>query len=264
MTRTRTDWTPGIHGGKLKPWKRDDGGRNRRTTSELIVSLEERPDEASVDEVVLYRALERAGYRPVEPDGDGDERERVVDFRVVYETGGKKHTLEPDRDGPASAEPLRRNGRLHDPDHIWVEVIWKDQNGEHKTMTVPVEFAILDPEERSIEDAGLVTSPVPGASTEIERLKDLIEHAVFDPWTNDDNESVAADRTRFRRASDYILADGLLERSEALYRMAQREYAERVGIGLRPGESIEVRIHADGEKTQIEVKTDVPKNHPAG
>ncbi|MXW34554.1 MAG: hypothetical protein F4X11_22840 [Acidobacteria bacterium] len=90
-------------------------------------------------------------------------------------------------------------------------------------------------------------------------MNDLIAYAAFKPEENDSDESVTTQRTRFRTTSHDILANGLLDRSEALQRIAQRVYGEGVPIGLQPGESIEVHIRADHRTTHIEVKTHVPR-----
>ena len=228
----------------------------------LAVTLEEREERSRnrVDEIVLYRALERAGYRPTRPNYAAEAWQRVINFRIRYKVNDRTHVLEADRDGAQGKMPASRDRILHNADCIEVEAELENAAGYRMRMTLPVEFAVVNNAHASwIDDAGLIFSRAtrlwPEPSADPEHLVDLLEHALFQPWSADDEETVSQQRENFRATALDMLDDGLLKRADALQRMAERRYGYSYGLKLQPGERIEVHIREDEGGTHIKVES---------
>ena len=252
---TTVEWTPPGHGG-LKRSAAKKGVA-------LGVSLEEREDKYwnQVDEVVLYRALERAGYRPIRPVYGAGAGPRIIDFRIRYQIGDRRHVLEAGRNGAQGSMQVglpSRDRIPHKADCIEVDAELMNFAGNRVRMTLPVEFAVLNhPHASGIDDIGLIFSQAqrPEPNADPEHLVDLLEHALFSPWSGKDEETENRQREKFRTTALEMVDNGLLERAEALQRLAERRYGGSSGLNLRAGERIEVHIREDKRGTHIQVET---------
>ena len=235
--------------------ERPDAAPEERIIIDLVI---DRDSEAECDETVLYRALEREGLagRAVPMKSDAAEAagaSRLIDYRVIYTTDGEEVTLEPGRTGWAAGERLKRPGRrLAEPEDIRVEATLHDAMGGESKLSMPVEFAILDPKAAWVDEAGIILSRAPRpADADLEKLGSLIRHAVFNPW---DGRSGSAHEQQLRFDTDThaLLATALLGRAEALERIVDRALGD-VGVRLRKGERVNVEFRGTDEGTETTV-----------
>ena len=225
----------------------------------IIIDLViDRDSEAECDETVLYRALERewlAGQVvPLKsPAAEAAGARRLIDYRVVYTTDGHRVVLEPDRRGWDAGERLRRPGRrLARPDDIRVEATLIDSAGTKSRLSMPVEFAILDPKAAWVDEAGIILSQAPRpANADLDKLGSLIRHAIFKPWEGGSG-SAREQQLRFDTDTHGLLATGLLGRAEALERIVERAL-EGVAVHLRAGERVRVEFAGTTEGTEATV-----------
>lgn len=231
-----------------------------RAPRRIIDLVIDRDSEAKCDETVLSRALEREGrtgqvvaWKSAAAEAAGARR--LIDYRVVYTTDGHWVTLEPDRKGWDAGERLKRAGsQLAQPDDIRVEATLIDSAGAESRVSMPVEFAILNPKAVWVDEAGIILSQAPRPSdADLEKLGDLIRHAIFNPW-DDESGSDHEQQCRFDNDTHNLLATKLLGRTEALERIVERAL-EGVDVHLRTGERVRVEFVGTDEGTEATVSS---------
>ena len=227
----------------------------------IVIDLGGRAEELRADEVVLARALRLAGLQEWAASDDGPtslrrDVRRLTNFTIHYEMDGDVQTLTcprtPDAPRFLPQAGQDREGGPKRADRLWVDAHVREPNGGTTRLELPVDVAVLDPEERGPDEYQVLVKPE-RSGLNVYTLVGILENACFQPWEGPDDDSEETQRERFTNHARDTAARLLMPAREARRARIERLVRENLSGAIEEGERVVITGTARHGKPEISI-----------
>ena len=221
-------------------------------------------EHANADAQVLWRALKLNGLHrqalvPTRFVSRLPGYQHLMNFRLEYETNGKKHDLP--RPLPKERLPGEpRTSRIWKVDTINVVATLEPAAtpGTTEELTLGVDTAFVDansdePTSRPV----LVSRQLPEIG--VDDLARLMCQGFLNPWSDAEEDSADTQYTAFLADCHETAANLLRPRAEALQLIAERQVHAALENRLQNGEHVTIEVHHDEDRLTVTARASLEK-----